>query len=298
MIIASDLNKRFDEENALVSLNLEIPKGSIYGLVGPNGSGKSTFLRCIAGVYKPSYGSINIDGEEIFENMKMKEKIFFVSDDMFFDFPTIRDVANFYRGIYPTWNEERYKSLMEKFPLDDKKRIKTFSKGMRRQAALIVAMASEPEYMLLDEAFDGLDPVIRVGVRKLLCDMVYEINMSVIIASHNLKELEDLCDTVAIIHKGNKIVVLSTEDISENFCKVQAAFKPMIEKEALGMENIISFTAQGSMVQIVARCSREVMEKKISTLNPAIADFLPITLEEVFVYEMEAVGYDYNNVLF
>ncbi len=298
MIKTTNLIKNFYDYSAISSLDLEIPNGSIYGLVGPNGSGKSTFLRIISGVYYPTSGSATVEDKEIYDNVEAKSKIFFVSDDMFFDHVNIQRTADYYKGIYPSWSQERYNLLMERFPLDIKKPIKTFSKGMRRQAALIIAMSCQPEYMLLDEAFDGLDPVIRIGVRKLLCDQVAETGMTVIIASHNLKELEDLCDTIAIIHMGKKVMMLSTDSIGEQFCKAQVIFKNNTTKEDLTLPEILSINSQGSMMQIIARGKRDNLKSYLENLGADFIEFLPINLEEVFVYEMEAAGYDYNNVLF
>ncbi|MEG2915428.1 MAG: ABC transporter ATP-binding protein [Oscillospiraceae bacterium] len=299
MIKIKDYIKKFDEYKAVDGLNLTISKGSIYGLVGTNGSGKSTLLRSICGVYKPTWGDIEVDGEKVYENVLAKSKVFFVSDDMYFpENATINSVANFYKTIYPKWSNEIYLNLVAKFPLDPNKRIKTFSKGMHRQAALIIALSCQPDYMLLDEAFDGLDPVIRVAVRKLIADEVASREMTVVIASHNLRELEDLCDSIGILHKGKLVIEQSMESINESFCKMQAVFKPMVEKEKLLGDNILSVDIKGSMAVIVAKSSQAELKEKISSLNPMLAEYMPLSLEEVFVYEMEASGYDYNNILF
>ena len=203
MIEASNVVKRFDEYCALDGLTTSIQPGWIYGLVGTNGSGKSTFMRTIAGVYRPDEGSLKVQGAEAFENVHVKDRVLFVPDDMYFlPQATLEDMAALYRSLYSSWSQEKYQELVKRFPISDKKKLNTFSKGMKRQAAIILGIASQPDYLLLDEAFDGLDPVIRVAVRKLIADEVASRNMCVIIASHNLRELEDFCDHIGILHQG------------------------------------------------------------------------------------------------
>ena len=190
MIATKNFTKTFDGKNAVENLDISIEKGRIYGLVGTNGSGKSTFLRTVCGVYYPDGGSVTVDGEEVYENVSAKNKVFFVSDDMYFlPNSSIESMSQLYKGIYPTWNQQKYDNLTNKFPIDKNAKVKNFSKGMKRQAAIILALSCQPEYLLLDEAFDGLDPVIRVAVRKLIAEEVLERNMTVIISSHNLRDL-------------------------------------------------------------------------------------------------------------
>lgn len=203
MIITRNLTKLFDRYEAVSNLSLEIQPGCIYGLVGTNGAGKSTLLRTLAGIYRPSSGEALLDDHPIFDHVPAKSRIVLVPDDLwFFAGATLSEMAAFYRACYPGWNEEKYRRLLTAFPLLPDKKLSGFSKGMRRQAALILALCREPDYLLLDEAFDGLDPVIRLAARKLIADEVSGRGMTALISSHNLRELEDLCDHVAILHEG------------------------------------------------------------------------------------------------
>ncbi|MEG2081695.1 MAG: ABC transporter ATP-binding protein [Oscillospiraceae bacterium] len=299
MIEAKEFSKKFEDYMAVDSLNMTFEKGHIYGLVGTNGSGKSTFLRSICGVYKPYCGHIEIDGNGVYDSVEAKQRVFFVNDESYF-LPNVSvdDMAQFYKGFYPNWSQTKYEKLTQRFPIDSKKKIKTFSKGMKRQAAIILALSCQTEYLLLDEAFDGLDPVIRVAARKLIADEVAERDIGVVIASHNLRELEDFCDTVAILHKGRLVTQQNVEEISKNFCKVQAAFKPPIDIARIVGEKLLSVKQNGSIVNIIAACGQKEMEDIINPLSPVLSEYIPLTLEEVFIYEMEAVGYDYNNIIF
>ena len=301
MITATDFTKKFDEKVAVDALNIEIQQGRIYGLVGTNGSGKSTFLRTVSGVYYADGGKVCVDGEEVYENINAKHKVFFVSDDMYFlPNSSMDDMSLMYKGLYPTWNQEKYEKLASRFPLDKKARVKTFSKGMKRQAAIILALSCQPKYLLLDEAFDGLDPVIRVAVRKLIAEEVQERDMTVIISSHNLRELEDFCDTVGILHQGKLIMQHTMDALSDRFCKVQVAFAKDSGVDAEKFENnkILSVKKSGSVYTIACAMGCDEAEKFMSNYNPIFVDYIPLTLEEVFVYEMEAIGYDTNNIIF
>ncbi len=299
MIQVSNLVKKFDDYNAVNNMSLYFDDNSITGLVGTNGSGKSTLLRSLVGVYKPDSGSIKVDGEEVFENMDAKLEIFYVSDDMYFPSTlNLEQVGKFYKSVYPKFDEEKFKSLLTKFPIDSKKRTSTYSKGMFRQAALIIAVSCCPKYLLLDEAFDGLDPVVRVAVRKVIAEEVSLGNMSVIIASHNLRELEDLCDTVCIMHHGELIVKITSQEIGDHFCKIQAAFNVVPEKERLMFNNVMTVDIQGKIATIAAKCKGEEIIEKLNDLNPVFTESMPMSLEEVFIYEMEAIGYDYNKIIF
>lgn len=298
MITAENFIKLFGDKKAVDCLDLTINNGQIYGLVGTNGSGKSTFLRTVCGVYSPDNGSVKVDDEESFENTFVKSKIFFVSDDMYFlPNSSMDDMAKMYKGLYPTWSEEKYKELTEKFPLNKKAAVKTFSKGMKRQAAIILALSCQPKYLLLDEAFDGLDPVIRFAVRKLIAQEVANTDMTVVISSHNLRELEDFCDTVGILHHGKLVKQFTVDSISGQFCKVQVAFGKGEGDIVLEDERILSVKQQGSIYNIAFSMDCDEAEKFMSRYKPILMDFIPLTLEEVFVYEMEAIGYDADSIL-
>lgn len=300
MIKATNLIKRFDDFTALDRLDTVIEDGCICGLVGSNGAGKSTLLRLMAGVYQPTEGSITVDDEPIYENESIKQQIYFVPDDLYF-FPgsTMDDIANYLKRIYVNWNQQRYEDLLTKFPMSRKQKLHTSSKGMRRQAALILALSCQPKYLLLDEAFDGLDPVLRLALRKIMADDVAQRGMTVLIASHNLRELEDVCDQVGLLHQGHILFQRELNDLKLGFCKVQAAFKPMIPEETLRSAlDILKLEISGSIVSIVARGAVDEVTEKLEQLQPLFCEAVPMMLEEIFIYEMEAVGYDYNNVLF
>lgn len=304
MIKAEHLTKRFDTSPnvtlALDDFSTEIGPGSIYGLIGPNGSGKSTLLRLIAGVYQPDGGSLEVDGQSVFENGQVKERIFFVSDDFFY-FPgsTVDEMAAFYAGFYPNWSWERYEELCGKFPIGRTQKIQTFSKGMARQAALLLGLSAQTQFLLLDEAFDGLDPIIRTAVRKILSDDVSRRDATVIITSHNLRELEDLCDHVGLVHRGSILFQKELDELKLGFCKVQAAFRPLPDPEELKKRlDVLSLETRGSLVHLVARGNSADVLALLEDYSPLFSEGLPLTLEEVFISEMEAIGYDYNNVLF
>ncbi len=300
MVLIESITKRFGANAALDSVALSISSDCIYGLVGTNGSGKSTLLRLISGVYLADEGRVSIDGEPVFENPEQKQKIFFVSDDLYFPpQATFEDMREFYRAAYPRWDEARYQRLCELFPIGTRRKLSTFSKGMRRQAALILALSCAPEYLLLDEAFDGLDPVIRHAVRRIISDMISEYHMTVIISSHNLRELEDFCDRVGLLHHGKLLLECAVDDIQLGFCKVQAVFSPpSTDKIALDGIRILSQEQHGSVATLVCAAGEEEALAAVNQLSPMLAEAVSLTLEEVFIYEMEAVGYDYSKIVF
>lgn len=299
MIKINSVTKLFDSKTALDNVSLEIPKGCVYGLVGTNGSGKSTLLRLISGVYRCDGGSVLVDDAIAFDIPHVKEKIFFVSDDLYFMKNTsLEDMASFYRSAYPRWNEELYQKLCNLFPIGKKGKLSTFSKGMRRQAALILSLSCSPDYLLLDEAFDGLDPVIRHGVRKIISDMISEFSMTVVISSHNLRELEDFCDKVSLIHNGTLKFDYNVDSIKTEFVKIQAAFKPMPETFDLEGIRVLAVDAKGIVATIICAANQQDAIAAVKKLNPVLCEAIALTLEEVFIYEMEAVGYDYSKIIF
>lgn len=299
MITTQNLTKLFDRYEAVSNLSLEIQPGCIYGLVGTNGAGKSTLLRTLAGIYRPSSGEALLDGSPIFDSVSAKSRIVLVPDDLwFFAGTTLAEMAAFYRGSYPDWNEEKFRRLLAAFPLQPDKKLSGFSKGMRRQAALILALCRDPDYLLLDEAFDGLDPVIRLAARKLIADEVSGRGMTALISSHNLRELEDLCDHVAILHKGQLLMTREMDNLRTSYCKVQTAFRPAVETLDLPGLSVLRTERVGSVWTLLVRGSEEEVFAALRPLNPVILDCISLTLEEVFISEMEAVGYDYNHIIF
>ncbi|WP_411677910.1 ABC transporter ATP-binding protein [Caproicibacter sp.] len=298
MIEVQNLTKKFGAKAALDHVNFTIGGGSVFGLVGSNGAGKSTFLRTCAGIYFPDGGNVLVDGKAPFENAEVKSKICFIPDYPYFlPQATLSDMAKFYGGIYPKWDAARFEDLCKLFPVGKKERISNFSKGMQRQAALICAFAARPEYLLMDEIFDGLDPVMRQLLKKLICEEVSEHQLTVIIASHNLRELEDLCDHVGLFHKGGILFEKDIDALRLGVSKVQAAFRPMPDRSAFEPMEILEWETRGSLLNLVVRGGRDEVMEKLNSLNPIFAEALPLTLEEVFISEMEVAGYDINNIL-
>ncbi len=297
MIEAVHLTKRFGAKAALEQLSAVIPQGSIYGLVGPNGSGKSTLMRLICGVYRPDEGQILVAGEPVYENSGAKSRIFYLSDDLYFlPKSTVHEMARFYQGVYPTFDWEEYQRLCGIFPIDPAARINTFSKGMRRQAALLLALSCRTQYLLLDEAFDGLDPVIRLMVKKLLAQEMESRELTVVISSHNLRELEDLCDHIGLLHRGRIQLEKELDELKLGFCKVQAAYREPVDWSASGL-SILQSQQRGSLVSMLVRGGADETLEVLQRYQPLFAEAVPLTLEEIFIGEMEAAGYDYNNIL-
>lgn len=298
MIKAVGLTKIFDGKKALDAIDLSIKDGSIYGLVGSNGSGKSTFLRLAAGIYTPDGGGITADGEKIFDNFRKKTEIAYLGDTPYFmPHATIKETAKLYRTVYPNFDNALYNRLLEIFPLDYKAKIATTSKGMQRQAALIMAIASSPKYLLLDEAFDGLDPVIRKVLKSILIEGAENRSMTTVIASHNLRELEDLCDSVGLIHGGNIIFSDPIEVLKGKLHKVQMAFSRIPEVSVFSELNILKIERSGSIISMIVRGDEEEIMAYINRLSPIFSECIEPTLEEMFVYELGVTGYDVKSII-
>ena len=292
MIEVKNISKSFDGFKALNDVTFNIEEGCIYGMVGSNGAGKSTMLRVLAGIYKPDGGEALIDGQSVYENVKMKEKIAFVADDLFFlPGADMRDMAKFYASIYDAFDMERFNMLTKEFGLDPKKNIATFSKGMRRQVAIILALSTKAKYMYFDETFDGLDPVMRGLVKRLICADVAEFNATVIVTSHSLRELEDICDHLSLLHKGGLVLDSDVIELKTSQFKVQVAFSEGFDREKFADFKITRYRQEGSVANMIVNGDREETVENIKKLNPLVLDVLPLTLEEVFTYEMEALGY-------
>jgi len=299
VIKVENVTKSFDDLIAVNNLTLNVNKGSVFGLVGSNGAGKTTLLKMLTGIYKEDSGSVIIDGEKIFENVELKSKIAFIPDELYF-YPnyTIKDMAKFYKDVYPSWNEDRFNKLKEVFKIDVKKRINRLSKGMKRQVAFWLSLSIMPEVMILDEPVDGLDPVMRKKVKNLLFQDVAEREMTVIISSHNLRELEDICDHIAIMHEGRLLVQRDLDDLKSDVHKIQVSFKDKEVEELINDENILYKEERGSVNLFIIRGSRDEIINKFNKYNPVLFDVLPLTLEEIFIYEMGDVGYEFQNILF
>ena len=298
MIEIKNVTKKFGDLVALDKLNFNVKEGTVFGLVGSNGSGKSTLLRVINGVFQADGGEVLIDGESTFENPAAKGKCYFVSDfPFFYNNSTVNNTAYIYRKLYPNWSEEYFKTLCSTFPIDTNAKIINMSKGMQRQAALILALSTKPKYLFLDEIFDGLDPVIRQLVKRLLITNVTDNNTTVMIASHNLRELEDVCDHVGFLHKGGIVEEKELDDMKLGIHKVQIAFRDSVEESVFEELNIVRKVRQGNLFNLTIRGEQEEFMPILEALNPAFLEILPLTLEEVFINEMEGAGYDINNII-
>ena len=298
MISAKNITMEFDGFTALSDMSCEIPDGVIYGLVGSNGSGKSTFLRLISGVYRPKKGEITVDGKPLYENPEVKKDIVYVPDDLYFlPQSSMNTMAGFYAAAYEKFSYERFYELTKTFGLDPNANINTFSKGMKRQAATILGLSAMPKYLFFDETFDGLDPVMRNLVKQVIYNDVMERNTTTIITSHSLRELEDTCDQLALLHKGGIVFESDVQDLQTSLFKIQVAFDSMFERTKFEGIHIMNYEQMGSVATFIAKGNREEVVLKIREMNPLLLDVLPLNLEEVFVFEMEALGYAFKDIL-
>lgn len=292
MIRLNGVSKSFDGKVVLNQINLQIPKGSVFGLVGPNGSGKSTILRLLCGVYQLDEGFIMIEDQPVYENVALKRRIFFVADEpYFFRHATLFEMKQFYELFYPNFSKELYQRLLKVFPINEKTKISIMSKGMKRQVLLILALATRPDYLFLDEAFDGLDPVMRLTLKRMIAEEITNRQMTVIISSHNLRELEDICDTLGLLSNNTITIAGTTDDIKAGIQKVQLCFTNPVAKEQFQPLHILHYDQHGSVISMVVRNTEDEIRDVVEEYKPILFELLPVTLEEVFVYEMEAQGY-------
>ncbi|MEQ8176235.1 MAG: ABC transporter ATP-binding protein [Syntrophomonadaceae bacterium] len=298
MIELAGVGKRFGEIEALRDVTMEVNKGSVFGLVGSNGAGKTTLLKILSGIYRQDLGQVRIDSQNVYENNRVKERTFFIPDYLyFFHNYTIDNMAQFYRSVYKTWDQERYVKLSGVFDLDAHRRIKTLSKGMQRQVAFWLGLSLAPDVMILDEPLDGLDPVMRHKVKNLIFQDVAGRQMTVMISSHNLRELEGICDYVGILHRGSMLVQKEMDDLKADLNKVQIGFSDGIPEGLLRGIQILHQEQRGRVLILVARGDREELISQLQAFQPSILDVLPLTLEEIFIYEMGDNGYEIKNVL-
>ncbi len=298
MIELKGVTKRFDSFTALDNVDLTIETGTAFGLLGSNGAGKSTILRLLSGIYKQEGGEVLIDGSEVYSRPEVKERVFFINDETVqFGGYTLKSLKNFYKGFYPNFSEEIFEKLREtiKLPLD--KKIDTFSKGMKRQAIVIIALACRTDYLLLDEAFDGLDPTMRIIVKRMLVDAMLDRKLTTVISSHNLKEINEVCDSVALIHHGKVLFSRDLDSVKGNIHKIQAVFpEEYTEKEAFPELDVLHFEKSKSVLYLIVKGSEEEIREKLAGKNPVVLDVIPLSLEEIFIYEMEGMGYDVNGI--
>lgn len=295
MIEVKNLTKRFQDFTALENVTCTIHSGCIYGMVGSNGAGKSTFLRALTGVYQPDEGRIFIDGQPVWDNPSVKRRIAYVPDELYFLAGANLDrMERMYRNTYPDFDPERFEKLRDQLHLPRGKSLGQFSKGMRRQAATILALACKPDYLFFDETFDGLDPVMRNFVKRLICEDVLERGASAIITSHSLRELEDICDQLALLHKGGLVLESDIENLKTSQFKIQIAFREAFDKSKFEGIDISHFEKSGSVANMIVGGDKEQIVAKLQAMQPILLDILPLTLEEIFTYEMEALGYSFQ----
>ena len=292
MLEMLNVTKTFDSFRALDDISMHVPKGAVYGLVGPNGAGKSTAIRLLTGVYRPDSGSISMEGLPIYENPLTKQRIGYIPDDIFY-FPSasLEDMRKYYRGIYPQFDDALFERLYEVFQLPKKSPIRRFSKGMQKQAAFHLSICTRPEVLILDEPVDGLDPVMRRQVWSLILSDVAQHETTVLISSHNLRELEDICDHVGIMDHGKMLLERSLADMQGNIAKLQ-----IVGDVPEGLE-ILHESGSGRLKTLVVRGSAERINTKVQAVNPVYFDVLPLSLEEIFIYELGGVNYEVKNIV-
>lgn len=298
MIIAKDVTMRFQNYTALKQLNCAIPDGIIYGLVGSNGAGKSTLMRLISGIYRPNRGEITIDHAPVYNNPAVKQRIVYVPDELYFlPQSNMKRMAELYHALYERFDYQRFFSLTSTFGLDPDANINTFSKGMKRQAATILALSAMPDYLLFDETFDGLDPVMRNLVKQVIYQDVMERKTTTIITSHSLRELEDTCDQLALLHHGGIVFESDIQNLKTALFKIQIAFSTPFSRDDFSDFDILSYEQLGAVATFIVRGEQDRVVSALRERTPLLLDVLPLNLEEVFIYEMEALGYAFKDIL-
>ncbi len=298
MIQALNITKKFDNILAVDNVSATIKNGNVFGLIGTNGAGKSTFLRMASGILKPDSGSIKIDDKDIFDNVDVKSKFFYISDEQFFfSNSTPEDMKNYYKTIYKYFDVDRYKKLMKSFNLDEKRKIKTFSKGMKKQVSVICGICSKTDYLFCDETFDGLDPVVRQAVKSLFAQDIEDRNLTPVIASHNLRELEDICDNIGLLHRGGMLLSKDLEELKLDIHKVQIVFKDGIPEKIYNDLDIIKTDSRGSLNVFTIKGNGEHINSYLAGLEPVFFEILPLSLEEIFIAETEGIGYDIKSLI-
>ena len=298
MIKVMNVTKKLEDYVALSDLSCTIPKGSVFGLIGSNGAGKSTLLRVMTGVYRPQAGVVSVDAAPVYENPEAKAKMVYVPDELYFlPGANLGRMAKLYSAVYENFDHARFDELITRFKLDVKMNIHKFSKGMKRQAAIILALSTKADYLFFDETFDGLDPVKRNLVRQLIAADAVERNATVIITSHSLRELEDTCDQLALLHDGGIVFESDVQNLKTSLFKVQIAFLDAYDASKFDALTTLSYTKNGSVANFIVRGDREETEALLAEMKPVLLEILPLSLEEVFIHEMESAGYVFADVL-
>ncbi len=298
MIEIKNVVKTFDGFAALNGVNMNVSKGSIYGLVGPNGAGKTTLMNTFCGILKADGGTLCVEGESVYENNAVKKRIVYISDDVFyFHNSNTESLKNFYKGLYPDFDEAKYEELKRYFPsINPKSNVRRLSKGMKKQVAFWLAICCKPDILVLDEPVDGLDPMMRHQVWSLIMKDVAERNTTVLVSSHNLRELEDVCDTVGIMYKGRIVIEAALDDLRERLLKYQVSFNEDTEISELGL-NILREKKTGRVYELIITGDRNEIAEKLKSFNPLFVEELPMTLEEIFIYELGEVDDEIKQML-
>jgi len=299
MIEVKNVTKTFDDIKAVDSVSVTIKEGNVFGLIGTNGAGKSTMLRMITGIYKPDNGEILIDELPVFDNVEAKKKFFFIPDEpYFFNNANGVEMEKYYSSVYDTFRSEEFYQYLDTFELGKNRKISTFSKGMKKQMALLLGLCAGVKYLFCDETFDGLDPVMRQTVKSLMAKKMDEDGLTPIIASHNLRELEDICDHVGLLHKGGVLLSKDLEDMKCNIQKVQCVFKNPEEKDIVLKDmDVMKEDMRGSLYTFTIRGTRELVTAKFARVETIFFETLPLSLEEIFISETEVVGYDIKKLI-
>ena len=298
MIEVKNVVKTFDGFAALNDATLSVPTGAVYGLVGPNGAGKSTIIRHLTGIFRQDSGTVRLGGEDVWENAALKAKIAAIPDDWYyFNSAGIGDMMRFYKGFYPNFSTERYEKLREVFELDEKRPIRRFSKGMQKQAAFWLALSAMPDYLILDEPVDGLDPVMRRQVWSLILQDVAERGTTVLVSSHNLRELEDVCDHVGVMSRGKLLLEHSLSELQDYTVKLQLAFEGTELPELPQEIKVLHHAQTGRVHTLICRGSAEELEQQLAALHPIFIDAVPLSLEEIFIYELGGEDYAIRDIV-
>ncbi len=299
MIKADNLTKRFQGVTAVDHIHAEIQDGTVFGLIGTNGAGKSTFLRMAAGILKPDEGTITLDGESVFEDTRVKARCFYIPDEPYFlGNGTADDMKTFYQGIYPNFDTDRFGRLLKSFELDGRRKIQTFSKGMKKQLAVLLGICAGTDYLFCDETFDGLDPVMRQTVKSLFANDIEERHLTPVIASHNLRELEDICDHVGLLHRGGMLLSKDLDDMKMNIHKIQCVLPAGLDRTNLQDLDIMTTEQRGSLLTLTVRGQREEIQARMQSYHPVFFEMIPLSLEEIFISETEVAGYDIKKLIF
>ncbi len=296
MIEVKNVVKQFDGFRALDGLSMTVPDGAVYGLVGPNGAGKSTVIRHLTGIYRQDSGEVLIDGTPVFENPEVKGRIAYIPDDIFyFSNATIQETANFYRSVYPSFDVERFKKLGELLGLDPKRQMRKLSKGMQKQAAFWINVSLRPDILILDEPVDGLDPVMRRQIWSIVMSDVAENGTTVLVSSHNLRELEDVCDHVGIMNRGKLMIERTLSDLQEGIVKIQLALPDGMSLPD-GLE-ILHSSSTGRLRTLIIHGTAAEIQTRLELCNPLFVDIVPLTLEEIFIYELGGADYEVKDIV-